>query len=150
MSSRIVAETALVDTNVLLDMALEHRPEADAARALLAGMLHHEFGLCVSACSLKDFYYVAGKSLGEPVAREWVSFFLDELEVCQVDSSICRSAVTSDEPDFEDGIIRAVAERNGAGAIISRDENAFSGSLIRRLSARDFIGRLSSHRLPRS
>lgn len=45
----------------------------------------------------------------------------------------------SDEPDFEDGIIRACAEAAGADFIISRDERAFARSPIKRMSAQEYI-----------
>lgn len=51
----------------------------------------------------------------------------------------CVCHALSDEPDFEDGIIRACAEAAGADFIISRDERAFARSPIKRLSAQEYI-----------
>lgn len=132
----------MVDTNILLDMALDHRPDAAAARNLLAAMASGRCTLAVSAGSLKDFYYIARRDIPEPERRAWVSFFLDALEVYPVDSLSCRNAVDSDEPDLEDGIVRAIAEAMGARAIISRDSTAFEGSLVRRLTAAEFLAYL--------
>lgn len=142
MSLRGAGETFLIDTNVLLDMALSERPESEAAGLLLEAGLKGSCRLSVSAASLKDFYYITRKDMNEDVRRSWISFFLDVLHVLQVDLFICREAVNSDEPDFEDGIIRVLAEDAGAAAIISRDEGAFKSSLVRRLTASEALSLL--------
>ena len=59
--------------------------------------------------------------------------------VVAVDDSICRMAARSNKPVFEDGIVRACAERMRVDFIISRDEKAFLHSPIKRLSARDYV-----------
>lgn len=64
---------------------------------------------------------------------------MDVFEVVAVDAVLCKIAAHSDEPDFEDGIIRALAEQRNAEFIISRDVAAFKNSNIRRLSATDFM-----------
>ena len=45
----------------------------------------------------------------------------------------------SDEPDFEDGIVRACAERWKADYIISRDEKAYANSHIKRVTAEEYL-----------
>ena len=41
----------------------------------------------------------------------------------------------SDEPDFEDGLIRAVAEDNDADVIVTRDVETFLHSSVRLMDA---------------
>lgn len=93
----------------------------------------------IAATTLKDAYFVLGKYAGESEAREFVLAALDAFSVIGVDDSLCRMAARSNEPDFEDGIIRACAEQEGVDFIISRDEKAFLKSSIKRLSARDYV-----------
>lgn len=142
MSSKGACEVILIDTNVLLDMVLSARPDSGDAQRLLEAGLKGKCKLSISASSLKDFYYITRRDLSEDVRRAWISFFLDVLHVLQVDSLVCRDAVDSDEPDFEDGIVRAIAESAGAVAIVSRDAGAFEGSLIRRLTASEVLSLL--------
>lgn len=142
MSSKGACEVILIDTNALLDMVLSARPDSEDAKRLLEAGLEGRCKLSVSASSLKDFYYITRRDLGEDVRRAWISFFLDVIHVLPVDSLVCRSAVNSDEPDFEDGIVRAVAESAGAVAIVSRDVRAFESSLIRRLTASEVLSLL--------
>lgn len=48
-------------------------------------------------------------------------------------------AIDSDEPDYEDGLVRAVAELNNLDFIITRDRGAFERSTVRSLSAHRYI-----------
>ena len=63
----------------------------------------------------------------------------DAFSIADLGRQTCSDALDSDEPDFEDGIVRSVAERCGCDFIISRDETAFASSSVRRLSASDYL-----------
>ena len=92
----------------------------------------------VAASSLKDAYFVLSKYADEASAREFVKAAIEAFTVIAIDDALCRTAANGNEPDFEDGIIRACAEREGASFIISRDEKAFLRSPVKRLSAREY------------
>lgn len=129
----------MVDTNILLDAAMEERAGWAAATLLIDEFVYGEARGCVSALSLKDVYYILCKYAGEEMSREFVRAVMDLLEVLPVDASTCKTAVESNEPDFEDGLIRACAENAGVDFIISRDEKAFRSSTAKRLSAQDYL-----------
>lgn len=131
--------TALVDTNILLDAMMPERPEWEYASMLLDEILYGNLEGHVAATSLKDAYFIMGRYAGEETARDFVKAAPDAFTVVEVDEALCRVAANSDEPDFEDGIIRACAERAGVDFIISRDEKAFARSSVKRLSARDYV-----------
>lgn len=129
----------LVDTNTLLDAAMGERPGWAAATLLVDEIAYEDVRGYVCAGSLKDVYYILGKYADEPSARQFVLAIMDLFEVVAVDGALCRMAALSDEPDFEDGLIRACAESVAVDFIISRDEKAFARSPIKRLSAQDYI-----------
>lgn len=129
----------LLDTNILLDAAIGERPGWLAATLLLDEIAYGSAKGYVSALSLKDVYYVLTKYAGEPAAREYVDAALAVFSVIGVEGGTCRLAITSNEPDFEDGIIRICAESMPVDFIISRDEAAFQKSHIKRLSAQDYV-----------
>ena len=79
------------------------------------------------------------KYAGEPAARSFISSALDAFETVPVDELVCRSAAKSNEPDFEDGIVRACAENAHADFIISRNAAAFRRSKIKRVTAREYL-----------
>lgn len=129
----------LVDTNVLLDAVDPSRPDCAAARGVLDRCNGWgEFGMAC-ALSLKNVYYITGRMYGEAKARELVRNLMDLLVIAPVDAEVCSMAFESNEPDFEDGIIRACAELNGADFIITRDAAAFANSKIRSVSATEYL-----------
>lgn len=129
----------LLDTNVLLDVAMGERAGWAAATLLVDEFAYGQSIGYVSALSLKDVYYILCKYADEPSARAYVLAVMDLFEVIPVDMGLCRIAAQSDEPDFEDGLIRACAEHAGVDYIISRDEAAFAKSPVKRLSPRQYL-----------
>ncbi|WP_455138745.1 type II toxin-antitoxin system VapC family toxin [Thermophilibacter sp.] len=128
-----------LDTNILLDQMIDDRPGSDDALRL-TGMATRGNVLCtISTTSLSDVYYISRRTVPERKRRAWLEFFLDAFEAVAPDTNTCRTALASDEPDYEDGVVRALAERCHADYIISRDERAFAGSGVPRLSAAEFL-----------
>ena len=129
----------LADTNILIDIAQPDRPGHAAGLMLLDEVAYHEVELCVASSSLKDVYYILCKCSAETNARHYITQAIDVFTVLPVDESVCKIAANSDEPDFEDGIIRACAELAKVDFILSRDQAAFSKSPIKRLNAQDYL-----------
>ena len=129
----------LLDTNVLLDVAIGERAGWAAATLLVDEFAYGASTGYVSALSLKDVYYVLSKYADEPSARAFIQATMYLFEVLPVNAVTCRTATHSDEPDFEDGLIRACAEHAGVDYIISRDEKAFAKSPIKRLSPQQYL-----------
>lgn len=130
---------AFLDTNFLLDCVLPGRPEHAAAKTV-KGLV--DVGLIegvVSACSLKDAYYILTKQAGEMRARETVRDCLKSYSVEAPNQDACITSAYSNEPDFEDGCIRAMAERTGVDFIITRDRAAFVRSTMKTFSPSEFI-----------
>ena len=129
----------MIDTNILLDALDSRRPDSQAAREVLDRCNGWgEFGMA-SAVSFKDVYYFTGKMRGELWARSATNRLMDLVAVAPVDGEICDMAIRSNEPDFEDGIIRACAELKGADFIITRDKDAFANSKIRSVTAPEYL-----------
>lgn len=57
----------------------------------------------------------------------------------QLDVEACVVALESNEPDYEDGCIRAIAERAGVDFIITRDKKAFARSYVKAYTAREYL-----------
>lgn len=125
---------AFADTNVLLDIMIPEREGCASATALMLRSAQGVIDVAVCAGSLKGAYYIARRDLPEPVRRRWIAQFLDAFCVLPIDERACRDAVNSDEPDFEDGIIRQCAESWQADWILSRDGKAFRNCAIPHIS----------------
>ena len=131
--------SVLVDTNVLIDAAVPGRTSHAAAIMLEHEVAYGKLEAFVAATSLKDVYYLIRRETDEAFAREYVQCLMRLYATAAVDAAICEQAAFSDEPDFEDGIIRACAESLGVDYIISRDQAAFENSSIKRLSAQEYV-----------
>lgn len=129
----------LLDTNCLLDIALEHRPGANEAARLFDLIASGRAAGIVSPTSLKDFYYVTRKDMDEQARRAWLQLFIDAFAVSIVSRDQCMDALASGEPDFEDGIILAVAKTEQCDGIVSRDAQAFKSAAIPRLDTKEAI-----------
>lgn len=138
-------DSVLLDTNVLLDFFEIPRPEHATSVILLNELFQTGTSIYVPATSLKDVYYVLSNRIGEPMARTAISSILDTMLIFPVDENCCRRALTYDEPDFEDGIIRTAAEMARVDYLISRDAHAFVGSLVPRLTPAEVLRELIPH-----
>ena len=128
-----------LDTNFLLDVALQERPESEQAAQLFEKISNNEVTGLVCASSLKDFYYIAKRDMDEELERRWLKLFNKVCYVPVMDQAVVDLALDSDEPDFEDGLLRAVAELERADFIISRDADAFVNSEIPKITATEYL-----------
>lgn len=129
----------LLDTNILLDAAIERRPHSEEACRVLR--LCNGAGDVGYACSLslKDVYYVVSKLYGEQQARAALEILMGLVIIAPVGMEECAVSMHGNEPDFEDGLVRATAELNEFDFIITRDKKAFQHSTVRALDAEEYI-----------
>lgn len=134
-----------LDTNILLDLVSDSRPHSEESAALLAKAIADEEELVAGAGSLKDVYYVLVKAThDEPRARRSLALIRGLVTIASLTDGVVARALSSDEPDFEDGIVRASAEMSGADLIVTHDRAAFATSAVPKasaLEALDLIGR---------
>lgn len=132
----------LLDTNVLLDYLDARRAEHDVARRLVHAALAADGVLVAPASSYKDAYYILRCSLGsEAAARELLRGLIECVPITPIDlrGSDLAPSVVSDEPDFEDALVRRLAERERLVAIVTRDASAFRASFVPVFDPREFL-----------
>lgn len=134
----------LVDTNFLLDLMVPDRVNSTASIHLVDEFNEGKLSIALHAGSLNDAYYIARNFCTEAGRRGWLEFFLDRFDVFPVDTALCRASLDSDEPDFEDGLVRACAEALDVDYIVSTDRKAFKRSYIRRIESPE-LARLFGH-----
>lgn len=130
---------ALVDTNVWLDVALDRRPFADDAEGAVGICLLDGIEMVVASTSLKDVFYLVSKLANAEKAYDAVRRILEVATIGSVDRPVCERALSLERPDFEDGIVAAVALAEQCDVIISRDASTFGSLPARRLSPAEFI-----------
>lgn len=142
------ARRVLFDTNILLDAVVRTRPESyEATEALRFCNGGGDMGL-VSPSSLKDAYCVLSRQFDEQTARTAINLLLDLLVILPLDAEATLIAAKSNEPDFEDGMIRSAAELNDIDFILTRDQDAFNYSTVRKLSCREYLEIIESEQSP--
>lgn len=148
MMMRHITRRILFDTNVLIDAVDASRADSEAAcKALQYCNGGGDMGI-VSPSSLNDAYYVLRRMYGEPRAREAIQSLLDLLVVLPFGPEECIIAAESNEPDFEDGMIRAAAELNDIDLILTRDARAFKRSTIRAITCEEYLDIVKSESKP--
>ena len=140
----LLSKKVLLDTNILIDICDPTRPGyKEACKLLKACATKRKRTLIACVSSLKDAYYILQRQyVNEQAARMDIDRLFDLLEVVDLTSRHARAALDSDEPDFEDGLVRAVAESHNVAAIITRDARAFAGSNIPCMDARAYLEKI--------
>lgn len=129
----------LIDTNIIIDYMVPDRPEHAPAMALMRHLADSDDIGMISIGTLKDAYYTCHRHLGEDRCRQLIRLLIQTMELPPVTRAEAQVAAWSDEPDFEDGLIRAIAERNRCGFIINRDRAAFQRSTVRSMDATEWV-----------
>ena len=133
----------LIDTNVLLDYLLEREPFLRDANALFNAIAAGQVIGYVTATTLTDIFYISRRQTQKiELARQSVSYTLAVMLVCPVDRAILEAALASNLEDFEDAVQIYCAVSQALDAIVTRDQQGFSGSTIPVLSIRQLLQQL--------
>ena len=136
----------ILDTNVILDYLSATREKHPEAVQVLEQLLESEaHEPVILSASIKDAYYILCRHFGarrEPLVRERLDAFRRVVDVAELSHDVLDRAFASDEPDLEDGIVRATAELRGAVAIITRDCGAYGGSSVPSMTAGEFLQKM--------
>ena len=117
----------------------------DAVSALEQLLESDTYEPVILAASIKDAYHIMCRQYGqrhEGLVRDRLDCFRQIVTVVELTSEVLDRAFSSDEPDLEDGIVRATAELRGAAAIITHDNTAYTSSTVPSMTAREFLQRM--------
>ena len=134
----------LIDTNIVIDI-LEHRLPffQDSYRIIQLG-LQGKLDALMSAGAVTDVYYIISRSTGDTnKAREKIIALTALIGICDTTAVDIKTALALNMSDFEDGVIAAIAKRERADYIISRNEADFANSPVPVLNPSHFLGLIS-------
>jgi len=133
----------LIDTNVIVDVALEREPFYAESDRILTFVEKGQIQGYVSASTFSDLYYIIRRDKG----RDWTLDFLRQLatfcQVATVDNSVISIALTSNFKDFEDAIQYSTAVINLIDAIVTRNPRDFPVTTPRIVTPNQLIQELS-------
>lgn len=130
---------ALIDTNVILDIALNREPFFEYSSKIFDRIDDQILEGFITASSITDIYYIASKQKDKVQARKFLISLIQILEVIGIDKDIVIQALESDVPDFEDAIQVFSAKSNSINLIITRNKADFANSGIKILDPQEFI-----------
>ena len=109
----------LIDTNVVLDIALNRIPFVEDATVLWRLAEQKEITGCVSNTSITDIFYIVNKHAGKQKARGLIADILDTFKLLDIDEEGFREALNLDMADFEDAVQYAVSTRHGCDVLVT-------------------------------
>lgn len=129
----------LIDTNVILDIALERKPFVEHSALLLKTAQKRKLPLFISATTVTDIYYITRKEKGKSIAIAFLKDLLQFIDIASLDKNIILQSMESDMPDFEDAIQTFSAKQEGITTIITRNETDFEHSGLSIYSPQSFL-----------
>ena len=111
----------LIDTDVLIDVALDRHPHADPAAELLDRIESGAVDASIAWHSISNFYYIVKPSRGGISTREFIIELTDFVAIATTDTEAVRYAARLPLADFEDAMQVAVARACGAEYIITKN-----------------------------
>lgn len=134
----------LIDTNIILDIALERQPFAGISTALLKSAHERNFHLFVTATTISDIYYITRKAKGKNIALNFIKDMMRVIDVASVDKQVILDALVSEISDFEDAIQESSARQQQIDVIVTRNTNDFKQSQMPIYDPETFLNTIAS------
>ncbi|NDJ20607.1 PIN domain-containing protein [Nostoc sp. B(2019)] len=134
----------LIDTNIIVDVALDRDPFFTDSERVLRFVEQQELEAYISASAFSDLYYIIRKAKGHIWALQFVQRMATLCQVATVDSATINMALTANFKDFEGTIQYSTAVLNHLDAIITRNPRDFSVATPRIMTPEELIQELTS------
>ena len=132
----------LLDTDVLIDVALDRRPYSDSASELLDRIEHGAEAAYIAWHSVSNLYYMVAPALGGVSARDFIVELTRFVAVATTDTEGIRYAAELPMADFEDAMQVAAARACGARHIVTRNVKDYERSPIRAVEPQEALSGL--------
>ncbi|MEI1377350.1 PIN domain-containing protein [Nostoc sp. UHCC 0926] len=115
----------LLDTNIIVDIALERQPYITNSETVLAFVEQGQIEGYISASTISDLYYLIRKQKGRDLTIEFLRQIVTFCQIATVNQAVITMALTASFRDFEDAIQYSTAVLNQLDAIITRNPQDF-------------------------
>lgn len=130
----------IVDTNVIMDILLKREPFFQASYGALKAAAEQNVECLVSASAVTDIFYLLRRGLKDNImATQALERLLQIVNVADVLEMDIRTALSSHMKDFEDAVVHAVAARNDAELILTRNVKDFTEATVKVLTPKEFL-----------
>jgi predicted nucleic acid-binding protein len=132
----------LLDTDVLIDVALDRAPHAEAAAGLLDLLERRSGSAFVAWHTIANFYYVVTPTRGGGPTRDFVLDLLRFAEAAPATTEALRKATQLQMRDLEDAMQVVAAETCGADVIATRNIRDYARSPLRAATPKTLVSEL--------
>ena len=132
----------LLDTDVIIDIALDRPPHSDPAAELLDRIEHGAETAYIAWHSMSNLYYVVTPALGGVSARDFIVELTRFVAVATTDTEGIRYAAELPMKDFENAMQVAAARACGARHIVTRNVHDYERSPIRAVTPGEALSEL--------
>ena len=136
--------TVLLDTNVILDIALKREPFFTNSAEVFRVIEKNHYNAFVSATSINDIYYIARKDKGHKTAIEFIKNLIELVDIAGVDKFVILDAIDSNITDFEDAIQNHAAIKIECDSIITRNKRDFKNSELQIFTPDEFLNTMKT------
>jgi predicted nucleic acid-binding protein len=95
---------ALIDTNVILDIALNRQPFCQETKIIFQYMEDEKILGHISASTVTDIFYLLRKQIGRQNATQYILELIEIVNILCVDKQTIINALLSGWTDFEDAV----------------------------------------------
>lgn len=120
----------LLDTDVLIDVALERANFVEAAAALIDFLERHPGTGYIAWHSVSNFYYLVAPKIGKPSAKDLVLDLVGFVQVSPTTTDHIRTAAQLGMPNFEDAMQASAALACGAKMVVTRNISDYARSPV--------------------
>jgi len=133
-------KSALIDTNIILDLIGRRMPFYQAAARLFTLGERKKVQLYTSSLSIANISYILREEYGKDELRQILSSFVLIVDILDLSGKIIGLALADQSfSDFEDTIQYFTARENRVDVIISRNQKDFKASDIPVMNCEQFI-----------
>jgi predicted nucleic acid-binding protein len=134
----------LLDTNIILDFALERQPYFEICEEIFSLVEMRILAGYISASTFGDLYYIIRKNKGRVSALSFLQKLFSICQIATVNSAAIEMALAINFRDFEDGIQYSTAIINQLEAIVTRNPQDFQVDRPRILTPSQLISEINN------
>lgn len=131
-------DSVFIDSDVLLDIALDRTPFVNSSEMVLDTILLKKISAFTSPLAIANIYYIIAKNSTASKAKHFVKTLESMIGILSIDKNTVKKAVESDIKDFEDALQYYCVLDGGIGFIITRNKKDYPKMQIKVLTPVEF------------
>jgi predicted nucleic acid-binding protein len=115
----------LLDTNIILDVALERQPYFEISKQVLLLVEQEQIEGYISASTFSDLYYIIRRGRGRKWTMEFLNWLVTFCQIATVNEIVIKMSLNLNFKDFEDAIQYSTTVINQLDCLVTRNPQDF-------------------------